>query len=127
MLNKPDAKVVFDDSGKAIGVSSEGETAKAPIIVGDPSYFADKCEKKGQVVRAICILVGRGWWREWVMVIGEQQDMLCIARKGGSGPTLSYSCQVEMVGGCQVVVLQCLKSSISAKGTRKQGSPPSSW
>lgn len=56
MLNKPDATPVYDDDGKVIGVSSENETAKAPIVVGDPSYFPDKCSKTGQVVRAICIL-----------------------------------------------------------------------
>lgn len=42
MLAKPDAKVVFDESGKAIGVSSEGETAKCKKVVGDPSYFPGK-------------------------------------------------------------------------------------
>ena len=35
MLNKPDATPVYDDDGKVIGVSSENETAKAPIVVGD--------------------------------------------------------------------------------------------
>jgi Rab GDP dissociation inhibitor len=56
MLAKPDAKVVFDESGKAIGVSSEGETAKCKKVVGDPSYFPGKVAKAGKVVRAICIL-----------------------------------------------------------------------
>ena len=31
-------------------------TAKAPIVVGDPSYFPGKCRRVGQVVRALCIL-----------------------------------------------------------------------
>jgi Rab GDP dissociation inhibitor len=39
MLAKPDATVVYDEAGKAVGVSSEGETAKAKFVVGDPSYF----------------------------------------------------------------------------------------
>jgi Rab GDP dissociation inhibitor len=31
--------------------------AKAPLIIGEPSYFpASKCEVKGRVVRAICLL-----------------------------------------------------------------------
>ncbi|CAN1302898.1 Guanosine nucleotide diphosphate dissociation inhibitor At5g09550 [Linum perenne] len=42
MLNKPDCKVEFDDSGKAIGVTSEGETAKCKKVVCDPSYLPDK-------------------------------------------------------------------------------------
>jgi Rab GDP dissociation inhibitor len=31
--------------------------AKAPLIIGEPSYFPpSKCESKGRVARAICIL-----------------------------------------------------------------------
>ena len=56
MLDKPDAQVVYDEAGKACGVSSEGETAKAKYVVGDPSYFPGKVRRVGQVVRAICIL-----------------------------------------------------------------------
>lgn len=40
MLAKPDAEVVYDEaSGAAVGVRSEGETARAQYVVGDPSYF----------------------------------------------------------------------------------------
>ncbi|GAB4814512.1 hypothetical protein N2152v2_001558 [Parachlorella kessleri] len=56
MLAKPDAEVVFDEAGKAVGVKSEGETAKAKFVVGDPTYFPGKTRKTGQVVRAMCIL-----------------------------------------------------------------------
>ncbi|KAL9231917.1 hypothetical protein vseg_007077 [Gypsophila vaccaria] len=56
MLNKPDCAVVFDDSGKAIGVSSEGETAKCKKVVCDPAYLPDKVRKVGRVTRAICIM-----------------------------------------------------------------------
>ena len=56
MLDKPDAQVLYDEAGKACGVSSEGETAKAKYVVGDPSYFPGKVRRVGQVVRAICIL-----------------------------------------------------------------------
>uniref|UniRef100_A0A7S0SQR4 Guanosine nucleotide diphosphate dissociation inhibitor n=1 Tax=Mantoniella antarctica TaxID=81844 RepID=A0A7S0SQR4_9CHLO len=56
MLAKPDAAVVYNDAGKAVGVSSEGETAKAKFVIGDPSYFPGKCRRVGQVVRALCIL-----------------------------------------------------------------------
>lgn len=37
MLAKPDAKVDFDEAGNAVSVTSEGETVKAKIVVGDPS------------------------------------------------------------------------------------------
>lgn len=56
MLNKPDCSVVFDDSGKAIGVSSEGETAKCKKVVCDPAYLPEKARKVGRVTRAICIM-----------------------------------------------------------------------
>lgn len=57
MLHKPVDQILWED-GKFIGVKSGDEVAKAPIVVGDPSYFlADgKCKKVGQVVRAICLL-----------------------------------------------------------------------
>lgn len=55
MLNKPIDKVEMGDDG-LLEVTSEGETARAHKIIGDPSYFPGKCEKSGQVVRAICIL-----------------------------------------------------------------------
>ncbi|KAL6764404.1 rab GDP dissociation inhibitor protein [Haematococcus lacustris] len=56
MLSKPDAEVVFDESGKAVGVKSEGETAKAKFVVGDPSYFPERTKVVGNVVRAIAIM-----------------------------------------------------------------------
>lgn len=56
MLSKPDAKVLFDQDSKAIGVESEGQVAKAKFVVGDPSYFPDKVVRTSNVVRAICIL-----------------------------------------------------------------------
>ena len=37
MLSKPDVQVVFNDAGKATGVTSEGETVQAKFVVGDPS------------------------------------------------------------------------------------------
>merc|ERR1711976_272355 len=57
MLNKPIDEIVVED-GKVIGVKSEGELAKAPIVIGDPSYFKDAklVQQTGQVARCICIL-----------------------------------------------------------------------
>ncbi|XP_074281292.1 guanosine nucleotide diphosphate dissociation inhibitor 2-like [Silene latifolia] len=56
MLNKPDCKVEFDDEGKVIGVTSEGETAKCKKVVCDPSYLSNKVRKVGKVARAIAIM-----------------------------------------------------------------------
>ncbi|XP_020242235.1 guanosine nucleotide diphosphate dissociation inhibitor At5g09550-like [Asparagus officinalis] len=56
MLHKPECKVEFDESGKAYGVTSEGETAKCKKVVCDPSYLPDKVQKVGRVSRAICIM-----------------------------------------------------------------------
>ncbi|CAH1440763.1 unnamed protein product [Lactuca virosa] len=55
MLNKPECKVEFED-GKAIGVTTEGETAKCKKVVCDPSYLPDKVKAVGKVARAICIV-----------------------------------------------------------------------
>ncbi|XP_002130815.2 rab GDP dissociation inhibitor alpha-like [Ciona intestinalis] len=54
MLNKPIEKVEQID-GK-IGVTSEGETVMAKIVVGDPSYFPTRVQKVSQVIRAVCFL-----------------------------------------------------------------------
>lgn len=56
MLNKPIEDIVYDESGKFVGVKSEGEVAKAKLVIGDPSYFNSKVKKTGQVVRVICFL-----------------------------------------------------------------------
>ncbi len=37
MLSKPDVEVVYDAEGVTTGVKSDGETAKAKFVVGDPS------------------------------------------------------------------------------------------
>merc|ERR1712110_426116 len=54
MLHKPIESVVAKDG--MVHVTSEGETVKAKQVIGDPSYFPDRVEKTGQLVRAICIL-----------------------------------------------------------------------
>eukprot|EP00629_Pelagomonadales_sp_RCC1024_P003071 CAMPEP_0119263292 /NCGR_PEP_ID=MMETSP1329-20130426/2740_1 /TAXON_ID=114041 /ORGANISM="Genus nov. species nov., Strain RCC1024" /LENGTH=478 /DNA_ID=CAMNT_0007262993 /DNA_START=155 /DNA_END=1588 /DNA_ORIENTATION=- len=58
MLNRGIDEVLFGDDGKAWGVKGENLVAKAPMIIGDPSYFTkyDKVVKTGSVVRAICFL-----------------------------------------------------------------------
>lgn len=62
MLNKPIDEIVYDDEGRFAGVKSEGETVKAKMCIGDPSYFLDPKGKEervleeAKVVRAICFL-----------------------------------------------------------------------
>ena len=48
MLSKPDVAVAYEN-GVAVGVTSEGQTAKAKLIVGDPSYFPDKVQRTSRV------------------------------------------------------------------------------
>ena len=55
MLDKKIDEIVYEN-GKAVGVKSEGETARAKKIIGDPSYFPDKVRKVGKVIRCTCLL-----------------------------------------------------------------------
>lgn len=57
MLGTPIEKVLYDDDKKFAGVVTKEGTAKAPIVIADPTYFPDRVKKTGQkVIRAICIL-----------------------------------------------------------------------
>lgn len=57
MLNKGVDEILTDASGRAWGIKTGNEVAKAKIIVGDPTYFpSDKTRVVGKVVRSICIL-----------------------------------------------------------------------
>jgi Rab GDP dissociation inhibitor len=57
MLNRPVDEVLSGADGKAWGIKCGGEVAKAPMIIGDPTYFADdKSRLVGRTVRSICIL-----------------------------------------------------------------------
>lgn len=57
MLNTPIDKVLYTDDGKFEGVVTKEGTARAPIVIADPTYFPEKCKSTGQkVIRAICIL-----------------------------------------------------------------------
>ena len=57
MLNKGVDEILFED-GKAWGVKTGNEVAKAAMIIGDPSYFSglDKLRVSGKIIRTICIL-----------------------------------------------------------------------
>ena len=60
MLDKPVEEIVYDSEGKFEGVKSGGETVKAGMVIGDPSYFMKEKEERvieqGKVIRAICFL-----------------------------------------------------------------------
>ncbi|GAX81349.1 hypothetical protein CEUSTIGMA_g8780.t1 [Chlamydomonas eustigma] len=56
MLSKPDVEVMYDESGVATGVKSEGQVAKSKFVVGDPGYFPGKVRLASKVVRAIAFL-----------------------------------------------------------------------
>jgi len=56
MLNKPIEGFVYDNNGRVCGVTSEGQTARCKAVIGDPSYFPDKVDQVGQIIRCICIL-----------------------------------------------------------------------
>jgi len=57
MLNTPVDEVLME-SGKVVGIRSGEQTAKAPLIICDPSYVRDMGKTKviGKTIRAICIL-----------------------------------------------------------------------
>jgi Rab GDP dissociation inhibitor len=48
MLDKPIEELVMKD-GKCVGVKSQGEIAKASMVVCDPSYALSRCKKVGDV------------------------------------------------------------------------------
>jgi len=66
MLNQPVDEFLYDASGRVCGVRSGEQTAKAPMVICDPSYASlakdptgqpkTKIQSTGRVIRAICIL-----------------------------------------------------------------------
>lgn len=57
MLNTNVDEILFED-GKACGVRCGEETARAPLVICDPTYVRDlnKTRVVGKVIRAICIM-----------------------------------------------------------------------
>ncbi|EDK45485.1 Rab GDP dissociation inhibitor alpha [Lodderomyces elongisporus] len=60
MLDTPIDEVIYEGEGadkKFAGVKTKEGTARAPIVVADPTYFPELVQKTGaRVIRAICIL-----------------------------------------------------------------------
>jgi GDP dissociation inhibitor len=59
MLSKPDVEVVYSEEGVATGVHSEGETAKAKFVVGDPSELSVTCQDVTCLMSLVASLVVR--------------------------------------------------------------------
>ena len=56
MLNTKIDEILFED-GKAVGIRSGENTARAPLVICDPSYTTeDRIKPIGKVIRAICLL-----------------------------------------------------------------------
>ena len=55
MLNTSVDEVLMEGD-KVVGIRSGDQTAKAPLVICDPSYAQDKCKPLGKVIRAICLL-----------------------------------------------------------------------
>lgn len=91
MLHRPIQGIEMGEDGKVIGVTApdpddENEaikTVKCKQVIGDPSYFPDKCKVIGKVARAICILSkplpktkgthpSGGAWSTQIIVPGNQ-------------------------------------------------------
>ena len=58
MLNQAVDEILFGEDGKVQGIRSGDQTARAPVVLCDPSYVLEmgKVRSTGQVIRAICIL-----------------------------------------------------------------------
>lgn len=57
MLGTPIDEVLYDENKNFAGVVTKEGTARAPIVIADPTYFPDRVEKTGhKVIRAMCIL-----------------------------------------------------------------------
>lgn len=57
MLNTNCDEILFGDDGKVTGIKMGEHTARAPLIICDPSYCNnDKLKPTGKIIRAICFL-----------------------------------------------------------------------
>ncbi len=55
MLNR-NAEEILYENGAVVGVRSENEVAKCKFVIGDPTYFPDKVDKVGEVIRCVVFL-----------------------------------------------------------------------
>ena len=84
MLHTPVDGIELGEDGKVKGVKSGDQVARAPVVIGDPSYFPDRCKPTGRVVRVICLLDhpvnGTGGLDSVQIIIPQNQ----VKRKNGA-------------------------------------------
>jgi Rab GDP dissociation inhibitor len=58
MLNRDIDDILYDESGKFVGIKSQGEVAYGKVLVTEPSYVVkyNKVKSKGKIIRCICIM-----------------------------------------------------------------------
>ncbi len=57
MLNTNCDEILFGDDGKVTGIKSGDKTAKAPLVICDPSYCKDdKLKPLGKIIRVTCFM-----------------------------------------------------------------------
>jgi Rab GDP dissociation inhibitor len=58
MLNRDIDEILYDESGKFLGIKSQGEIAYGKVLVTDPSYVVkyNRVKSKGKIIRCICIM-----------------------------------------------------------------------
>ncbi|KAK4336932.1 hypothetical protein RND71_043974 [Anisodus tanguticus] len=56
ILDQKVDEIVYDESGKVVGVRSGTDIAKCKQLFVDPTYVPEKVKKTGQVIRCICLL-----------------------------------------------------------------------
>lgn len=130
ILNQNIDEILFDNSGRAVGVRVGESAAAAPIIVGEPTYFpADKLVATGKVARSVCVLnhrvAGLGADINSAQIIvpgaqaGRRNDMyisimsaahkvvakghllaICSTTAEGAKPLAELEPAVALLGGC---------------------------
>jgi len=56
LLDRPVDRILFDESGAACGVESEGVQVKADCVIAGPEYVEDRVEESYKVVRLFAVL-----------------------------------------------------------------------
>ena len=55
MLNTQVDEILMEGD-KVVGIKSGDQSAKAPMVICDPSYSQSNCKEQYKVIRAICLL-----------------------------------------------------------------------
>ena len=104
MLSKPDAQVVYDEAGKATGVTSEGETVQAKFVVGDPSACCLAPPCWGQPQASMCIVAsskGLMCWGCMLLVMLHTTDLTQRQHNRGNEEQLRTCTCADLVAALQ--------------------------